>query len=298
MRLQNKVALITGGAAGIGKATALRFAEEGAIVVICDLNEAAGQETLAEVRTLSPESRFYKVNVANRQDVQAWVDEVFNTYIQGAQLDTTLSLKVDFLKKGAEKFKAKGDSVSRDREGELRLQMIKIKETPSQRDYFDAGFAFYQAKNYHRADSVFDVYVVKFPDESYGYMMEYNIHRAIDSTMERGEAVPWAEKYLQILEKDTVKNKNSILGVAGYLAQYHANIAKDKEKAIEYLQRMLNLDPTNEAIQKNLDIMRKSQGQGTRPAGNNQPAKSAPAPKAAAKAPPGAKTATTPVVKK
>ncbi len=226
------------------------------------------------------------------------VDEVFNTYIQGAQLDTTLSLKVDFLKKGAEKFKAKGDSVSRDREGELRLQMIKIKETPSQRDYFDAGFAFYQAKNYHRADSVFDVYVVKFPDESYGYMMEYNIHRAIDSTMERGEAVPWAEKYLQILEKDTVKNKNSILGVAGYLAQYHANIAKDKEKAIEYLQRMLNLDPTNEAIQKNLDIMRKSQGQGTRPAGNNQPAKSAPAPKAAAKAPPGAKTATTPVVKK
>ena len=80
MRLQYKVALITGGAAGIGKATACRFAEEGAIVVICDLNEAAGQETIEAIRALSPESRFYKVNVANCQDVQAWVDEVFNVF--------------------------------------------------------------------------------------------------------------------------------------------------------------------------------------------------------------------------
>lgn len=80
MRLHNKVALITGGAAGIGKATACRFAEEGAIVVICDLNEATGQETIEAIRALSPESRFYKVNVSNRQEVQAWVDEVFNVF--------------------------------------------------------------------------------------------------------------------------------------------------------------------------------------------------------------------------
>ncbi|MCB9135563.1 MAG: glucose 1-dehydrogenase [Anaerolineales bacterium] len=80
MRLQNKVALVTGGAAGIGKATACRFAEEGAIVIICDLNETAGQATLEEIRVVSPESRFYKVNVANRQDVQAWMDEVFNVF--------------------------------------------------------------------------------------------------------------------------------------------------------------------------------------------------------------------------
>jgi 3-oxoacyl-[acyl-carrier protein] reductase len=73
MRMKEKVVLVTGGAAGIGKATALRFAEEGAKVVICDLNEPAGQETLKQ---LGPQAAFYKVNVASREEAQQWVDSV------------------------------------------------------------------------------------------------------------------------------------------------------------------------------------------------------------------------------
>ncbi|MBN1934041.1 MAG: SDR family oxidoreductase [Anaerolineae bacterium] len=72
MRLKDRVALITGAAAGIGKATAELFHREGAQVVICDVNEQAGQ-TLAE--TLG-NAAFYKVNVADRQEVQAWIDDV------------------------------------------------------------------------------------------------------------------------------------------------------------------------------------------------------------------------------
>jgi len=79
MRLQGKVTLITGGAAGIGRATAERFAQEGATVVICDLNEAALQEVTA---TLGPNAGGYKVNVADRQAVQAWIDEVEAKYGQ------------------------------------------------------------------------------------------------------------------------------------------------------------------------------------------------------------------------
>ena len=75
MRLKDKVALITGGAAGIGKATAVRFAEESAKVVICDVNEEQGQAAAAEIG-----ADFYKVNVADRQDVQNWIDAVVEKY--------------------------------------------------------------------------------------------------------------------------------------------------------------------------------------------------------------------------
>lgn len=77
MRMKDKVVLVTGGAAGIGKATALRFAEEGAKVIICDVNEESGNATVKE---LGEGAAFYKVNVADRDEVQKWVDDVVEKY--------------------------------------------------------------------------------------------------------------------------------------------------------------------------------------------------------------------------
>ncbi len=77
MRLKDRVALITGGAAGIGKATAQRFIEEGAKVVICDVNVDAGAATVAE---LGENAEFYQVDVTDRQAVQSWVDGVVHKY--------------------------------------------------------------------------------------------------------------------------------------------------------------------------------------------------------------------------
>ncbi len=75
MRLKDKVALITGGAAGIGKATAQRYAEEGAVVVICDINSSAGEAT-AEALGIA----FHPVDISDRQAVQEWVDGVVDEY--------------------------------------------------------------------------------------------------------------------------------------------------------------------------------------------------------------------------
>ena len=73
MRLTDKVALITGGAAGIGKATAERFLEEGARVIICDVDQNTGEEVVEE---LGGEISFYQVDVADRIAVQNWVEEI------------------------------------------------------------------------------------------------------------------------------------------------------------------------------------------------------------------------------
>jgi 3-oxoacyl-[acyl-carrier protein] reductase len=67
--------LVTGGAAGIGKATAAKFASEGARTIICDVNTPAGKATAQELGV-----DFRKVNVADRQDVQEWIDAVMAAY--------------------------------------------------------------------------------------------------------------------------------------------------------------------------------------------------------------------------
>ena len=75
MRLKGKVAIITGGAAGIGKATAKVFVEQGATVCICDVNEKVGLETAEELSCT-----FSKVDVADRQAAQEWVDEIAGNF--------------------------------------------------------------------------------------------------------------------------------------------------------------------------------------------------------------------------
>ena len=77
MRLKDKVALITGGAAGIGKASALRFSEEGAQVAIGDVDSKRGSTTLNE---LGSNAAFNHVDVTDRSSVDSWVESVLGKY--------------------------------------------------------------------------------------------------------------------------------------------------------------------------------------------------------------------------
>lgn len=75
LRLDGKNALITGGASGIGRATALRFAEEGANVCVADRQVSAAEQTVAEVRKLGRKGVAVQVDVSNPAQVQAMVDK-------------------------------------------------------------------------------------------------------------------------------------------------------------------------------------------------------------------------------
>lgn len=203
--------------------------------------------------------------------------DVFSTYLDGSRLDTTLDVKINYLKKGAEALKTLGD---RNKEGDIRMEIIKLKSNPGQRDYFDAGFAYYQGKDYEKSKGLFNTYSQKWPDEPFGWQMLFQIGRLEDTTMEKGLAVPYAEKYLTILEKDTAKNKKNILSTAGYLAQYNANIIKDKVKAVEYFKKMLVLDPTNTDIPRYIELLEGKQP--TRPPAVTPKGNAPPAPPSAA----------------
>lgn len=74
LRLDGKNALITGAASGIGRASALRFAQEGANVCIADRQAAAAEESAKDVRKLSRKALAITVDVSNPSQVQAMVD--------------------------------------------------------------------------------------------------------------------------------------------------------------------------------------------------------------------------------
>tara|TARA_R110002072_G_scaffold36301_3_gene106971 strand:+ start:6760 stop:7638 length:879 start_codon:yes stop_codon:yes gene_type:complete len=82
MRLKNTVAVITGGASGMGKATALRFLQEGAKVVIADFNSQTGKTTLDECAELgfSDNIRFIKTDVASEPDIEAMLQYALDQY--------------------------------------------------------------------------------------------------------------------------------------------------------------------------------------------------------------------------
>jgi NAD(P)-dependent dehydrogenase (short-subunit alcohol dehydrogenase family) len=74
MQLQGKVAIITGAATGIGRATALLFAREGASVVVADINEYDAQRTVADIEDEGADARFVQTDVSQAEDVQALME--------------------------------------------------------------------------------------------------------------------------------------------------------------------------------------------------------------------------------
>lgn len=73
MRLQGKRAVVTGGASGIGRATAARFAAEGARVTIADIDRAAGESAAGAIRAAGGEARFVPTDVTDPEAVAALV---------------------------------------------------------------------------------------------------------------------------------------------------------------------------------------------------------------------------------
>ena len=80
MQLSGKIALITGGASGIGRATALLFAREGAAVVLADLNESAGEAVATEITQAGGRAIFEPADVSRAEDCRLLVDRAVHEF--------------------------------------------------------------------------------------------------------------------------------------------------------------------------------------------------------------------------
>jgi NAD(P)-dependent dehydrogenase (short-subunit alcohol dehydrogenase family) len=79
-RFEGKVALVTGGGSGIGKASAVSLAKEGAKVIVADINSQTGKETVQMIRDMGRVSFFIKANISEKSDIEAMIRAAVETY--------------------------------------------------------------------------------------------------------------------------------------------------------------------------------------------------------------------------
>ena len=77
-RVEGKIAIVTGGSQGLGKAISMRLAEEGAFVNIFDVNNA--EPVVEEVRNMGKNAEAYRVNVANNKEVADAVNKIIDKH--------------------------------------------------------------------------------------------------------------------------------------------------------------------------------------------------------------------------
>jgi len=125
---------------------------------------------------------------------------------------------------------------------------------------FNWGLAAYKARDYQQADSVFGLYTSKYPDQGFGYYWRARANAAIDTTMEQGLAIAHYQKLVDVIAGDTLTDtdKKWMKEAFGYLAGYAANTEKDYPEAISYFEKLLEIDPADEQVQRNIDILEKN----------------------------------------
>lgn len=144
---------------------------------------------------------------------------------------------------------------------QLSRALYATQKVASNSDLYKFGMANYSIGNYKLADSIFcGVYESKFPDEIYGYLWCAKSKQAQDDSLNsQGLAVEAYDKLAKFARSipDSTKYKSQIIGAYYYLASYYNDVKKDKGRAVEYMQKVLEVDPGNASAKNIIDMLTK-----------------------------------------
>ncbi len=162
-------------------------------------------------------------------------------------MDSLEANKVSYIKSMA---KAYEDQKDYKEAGKWYSKVMGVKRNFTNVDLFNAGYNYYLANDLDSSNVYFTKYVEKYPEDIMGYYMLGNANAIIDSTGEKGLAVPYYTKVVEIGEKDPAKPnaKTRLLNAYRFFIGYHYNYKKDKEAALAYIEKGLALEPADEQL--------------------------------------------------
>lgn len=178
---------------------------------------------------------------------------VISYYSIAADMDTSTARKVDYALKIAEVSKKIEDYHNQ------ALWLGKIynwKEKSNNVDLFNWGIAHYTATEYSQADSVFALYINRYPEDIFGYYWRAQASAAIDTSMTQALAVEHYLKVVEIGEQSVEKHKKMLLKAYGYLGAYEANITKDYKRSHGWFEKYMELDKENEDVGRYIETLK------------------------------------------
>jgi len=182
---------------------------------------------------------------------EARVGELVN---KAVELDSIESNKVNYLKSLAQSY----DAQKKYKEaGDWYNKVLYVKKNYSNLDLYNAGYSYYRVGQFDSAIKIFAKYADKYPEDAFGHFMLAQTNSIIDSTSEKGLAVPYYKKVLEIAEADITKPqaKTRALTAYRYFIGYEYNINKDQAAALAYVEKALLLEPTDEQLLNFKDVI-------------------------------------------
>jgi tetratricopeptide (TPR) repeat protein len=233
--------------------------------VACATQNIATYFTKQDPAAITPLDYILRATIESKSTDSVTRSLAFADYTTAMQKDTLPEDKAKYMAQAMDLAKKLGDKKA---EANLAGIAYAAKANPNETDLYNWGITNYQAGEYKTADSIFcGIYESKYPHEIYGYLWCARSKQAQDDSVNsQGIAVEAYDKLAQVARgldstakaagsADSIKYKGQIVTSYFFLAQYYNDIRKEKSTAVGYLEKVLEVDPTNQTASKFIKIL-------------------------------------------